>query len=96
MGCGPLSTVLEPGRDAERDSPKDYRKNIRAMGSAATGFTQDAAHALGLLSVLWSDISTGMTATYGRESRTRFGHAGKSRLIRFQRAEFQFHSDVKS
>lgn len=39
-------------------SPTDFRKNISAMGSAATGFTQDAAQVLGLLSVLRSDIST--------------------------------------
>ena len=40
--------------------PPDYSKNISAMGSAATGFTQDTAQALGLLSVLLSDISTAM------------------------------------
>ena len=46
------------------NSPTDYRKNISTMGGDWTGFTQDAAQALGDLPVLRSDMSTGMVTPY--------------------------------
>ena len=68
--------VLEPYRQflkladyMQASSPTDFRKNISAMGAAESGFTVEAAQALGALAVRKSDTDAKMVTAYRKSIR---------------------------